>query len=258
MRALFLLSTGRTGTTWLASVFEHGGARAEHEPDPRWLRMVGNAHAAGAVSRARAVDAVRRTRSEVMAASAAGNVPYVESNSLISGLAGAILDAFDDALVAQVVRAPEAYVRSAIAWGQYRFAGRALNVVPYRRLAAPQFRPWSAAERWRWAQKDQFERLCWTWTAQNAAMRQQGTGSERFRTLRFEDLVDPESGRNAIAGLFAELGLATQLLDPALAAAASDKNESASRAPKVELDDAQRRRLREVCGAEAAHYGYVV
>lgn len=257
MRALFLLSTGRTGTTWLASVFEHGGARAVHEPDPRWLRVVGNAHAAGAISRARAVDAVRRTRSDVIAASESDNVAYVESNSLISGLAGAILDAFDDVLVAQVVRAPESYVRSAIAWGQYRFAGRALNVVPYRRLAAPQFRPWSPSERWRWAQKDQFERLCWTWTAQNAAMREQGAGSARFRTLRFEDLVDPDTGRDVIAGLFTELDLPGGLVDAAIAAAASDKNESAPRAAKVELDDAQLRRVREFCGEEAAHYGYV-
>lgn len=252
MPSLFLLSTGRTATTWLASVFEHAGARSVHEPDPRWLRIVGNAHAAGSLSRERATAIVRKVRADVVAAPGG---PYVESNSLISGLAGPLLDAFDDAIVVQVVRNPVGYVRSGIAWGQYRTGGRILNVVPYRRLAEPQLRPWSIAERVRWARKDQFERLCWTWMAQNRALRTQGEGNPRHRIVRFEDLVDAERGRTILEGLVRELGLQADI-DVALAAAASSKNESAPRNAKVELDAAQLRRLWDVCGAEADRYGY--
>ena len=46
------------------------------------------------------------------------------------------------------------------------------------------------AERLRWIGRDQFDRLCWTWMAQNRAMRTQGEGNPRFSTVRFEDLVD--------------------------------------------------------------------
>ncbi len=252
MPSLFLLSTGRTATTWIAAVFEHAGARAVHEPEPRWLRLVGNAHAAGAVSRERAVLAVRKTRAEVVAAPGG---PYVEANSLISGLAGPLLDAFDDTRVVQIVRDPVSYVRSAIAWGQYRTAGRVLNVVPYRRLAAPQFRPWSVPERLRWARQDQFERLCWTWTAQNRAMRTQGAGNSRFRTVRFEDLIDEVRGLELLGELCSDLGL-TADIGAVVRAAAIAKNESAPRGAKVDLDSVQLRRLWGVCGGEAAHYGY--
>ncbi len=224
-----------------------------HEPDPRWLRLVGNAHAAGALSRERAVRAIRKVRTEVV--SAPGG-PYVEANSLISGLAGPLLDAFDDAHVVQIVRDPVGYVRSAMTWGQYRTAGRVLNVVPYRRLAAPQFRPLSIAERLRWVGQDQFERLCWTWTAQNRAMRTQGEGNPRFRVVRFEDLIHAERGRALLGELFAALGL-TADVDAVVETAAMAKNESAPRGASVELEPMQLRRLWEVCGAEAAQYGYL-
>lgn len=257
MPPLFILSTGRTGTTWLASVFEHAGALAVHEPPPRWLRLVGNAHAAGAVSRERATEIVRRVRAEVVAPSPPDARPYVEANSLVSGLVGPLLDAFESARVVQVVRDPAGYVGSALAWGQYRLAGRVLNAVPYRRLAAPQFRPWSPSERVRWARRDQFDRLCWTWMAQNRAMRTQGEGNPRFSTVRFEDLVDRDASRMTLRSLFELAGLVTDV-DAAIAAADAMKNESAPRAAKITLDPAQRDRLRSVCRDEAAHYGYVV
>jgi hypothetical protein len=250
--SLFVLSTGRTATTWIAAVFEHAGARAVHEPEPRWLRLIGNAHAAGALSRDRAVRAVRKTRTDVVSA---GGGPYVEANSLISGLAGPLLDAFDDARVVQIVRDPVSYVRSAMAWGQYRTAGRVLNIVPYRRLAAPQFHPFSVSERLRWARHDQFERLCWTWTAQNRAMRTQGEGNPRFRVLQFEQLIDEVRGLELLGELFSDLGL-TADAGAVVQAASVAKNESAPRGAKVDLDPGHLRRLWEVCGAEAEYYGY--
>jgi hypothetical protein len=167
-----------------------------------------------------------------------------------------LLDAFPEGYVVQITRDPTDYVRSAIAWGQYRFAGRMLNVVPYRRLAAPQLRPWSPIERVRWAALGQFERLCWTWTAQNRAMREQGSGNPRFRSIRFEDLIDPELGPQLLGEMFGAIGLGGADVDAVMRAAASSKNESAPRGVKVELTRQQHARLAEVCGAEAAHYGY--
>lgn len=257
MPPLFILSTGRTGTTWLASVFEHAGARAVHEPGPRWLRLVGNAHAAGAMTRERAARIVRRVRLELVSPPTFDGRPFVEANSLVSGLAGPLLDAFADAHVVQIVRDPVGYVGSALAWGQYRLAGRVLNVVPYRRLAAPQFDPWSPVARMRWARRDQFDRLCWTWMAQNRAMRTQGEGNPRFSIVRFEELTDRDAGTSTLHRLFGLASLDADV-DAAVRGANSMKNESAPRAAKVVLDDAQIDRLRTVCRDEAAHYGYVV
>jgi hypothetical protein len=266
--ALFIVSTGRTGTTWIADVLATAGARAYHEPAPRWLRLVANAHAAGLLPADRATAIVQRARREVIGCS---TVPYAEANSLLAGLVRPLLEAFPDAVVVQIVRDPRTYVRSALDWGQYRFAGRVLNAVPFRRLAAPQFRPWSLRARLDWARRDQFERLCWTWTAQNAAMRTQGSGDERFRAIRFEDLVDPARGPALLSSLVTSLGLPEPPAWVLGGAVERPRNESASRRARRDrrvgwargpgrdgaaLVAARSERLVELCGDEAAEYGY--
>ena len=83
-----------------------------------------------------------------------------------------------------------------------------MSRAPDRRSAPPQFDRWNVAERVRWVGQDQFERLAWAWAAMNHAMRTQGDGSERFRTLRFEDLTDPTRGPAELGRIAADLGLA--------------------------------------------------
>ncbi|MCI3949443.1 MAG: hypothetical protein K0R11_1377, partial [Acidimicrobiales bacterium] len=183
MTALFVVSTGRTGTQFLADLFGRLGARASHEPGPRWLRLVSNAHVAGRLSSERAARLVGRVRrAEVEQAGAA---PWVESSCLVYGLVDPLLASFPEAAVVQVVRDPRTYVRSAMGWGAYRVGGRPLNVVPFRRLAPTQFRPRSVRRRLDWAGEGQFERLCWAWAAMNRSMREQGSGSPRFSVVRY-------------------------------------------------------------------------
>src|SRR4029079_11886369 len=140
-----------TGTQFLARTVEGWGARSHHEPGPWWLRHLSNAHASGAASLDRAVRLLHRVRDEALAA----DEPWFEASCLDHGLVGPLLEAFPEATVVQVVRHPVGYVRSAQDWGAYRFGGRPLNVLPYRRLAPPQFHPLNPAERVRWVGQDQ-------------------------------------------------------------------------------------------------------
>lgn len=252
--AVFVVSTGRTGTTFLAEVAGDLGADGCHEPGPWWLRHLSNAYVSGHLDHERAVRVLRSRRADI-----GRDGPYLEASCLIYGLVAPVLDAFPDARVVQVVRDPRTYVRSGLAWGVYRAGGRPLNVVPYRRLAPPQFHPFDPGERLRWVADGQFARLCWAWSAMNGAMRTQGAGRDRFRTMRFEDLTDPEIGPGMLRTLADDLGLDTG--DDRLAglvgrpvnvsgAAASDDWRSWS--------DARLRQLRVRTAEEAAHYDYAV
>ncbi len=127
-QAVFVVSTGRTGTRFLAETIAGWGARSHHEPGPWWLRHLSNAHASGAVSRDRAVNLLHQVRDEALAA----DEPWFEASCLDHGLVAPLLEAFPEATVVQVVRHPVGYVRSAQNWGAYRFGGRPLNVVPRR------------------------------------------------------------------------------------------------------------------------------
>lgn len=250
-RAVFVVSTGRTGTQFLARTFGDWGARSHHEPGPWWLRHLSNAHASGAVSEERAARLLHRVRDEALAV----DEPWFEASCLDHGLVGPLLTAFPEAQVVQVVRHPVGYVRSAQDWGAYRFGGRPLNLLPYRRLAPPQFDRWSVAERLRWIGQDQFQRLGWAWSAMNGAMRTQGEGADRFRIVRFEDLTDPEQGPAELGRLADDLGLS---VSAEVLAGAVAQRVNASEAKAGDWTPAQWARLAELTAAEADHYGYDV
>jgi hypothetical protein len=185
--------------------------------------------------------------------------PYLEASCLIYGLVAPLLDAFPEARVVQVVRDPRTYVRSGLAWGAYRFGGRPLNLAPYRRLAPPQFHPRAPAARLKWAADDQFARLCWAWATMNEAMRTQGTGDDRFQTVRFEDLTDPDAGPDVLGALADDLGLAVK------ADRLADITGDPVNTTRTDTGgnwrtwtDARLRLVRERTAEEAAHYGYPV
>ena len=251
---VFVVSTGRTATTFLARFAADLGAEGCHEPGPWWLRHLSNAHASGHVSPDRAVRLLRSRRPDI-----GRDRPYLEASCLLHGLVGPLLEAFPTARVVHVVRDPRTYVASAQTWGAYRFGGRPLNLLPYRRLAPPQFRPLDPVMRARWALDDQFARLCWAWAAMNEAMRTQGAGHERFRTVRFEDLTDPVEGPRHLTGLAEDLGLP---MAPAVEAGTDSAAVNASGRDSTggwsTWTAAQRRLLVDRTAAEAAHYGYAL
>lgn len=251
--SLFILSTGRTGTQFLARFFESLGIEAHHEPGPFWLREASNAVVSGQLSVARARTLVERARANLLTSDA----PYVEASCLVYGLAEPLLEVIDTAIVAHVVRDPKTYIRSGMNWGVYRPGGRPLNLLPFRRLAPPQFTPWSLSERVSWARKDQFERLCWAWTAMNAHMRRTTESTDRGATVRFEDIFDAENGYPGLVQLSRMIGV--EPTDEALNAFAERPVNAATKGKFPRWSDwteEQREMVRNLCGEEAAHHGY--
>ncbi len=248
--AVFVVSTGRTGTQFLATTFAEV-ARSFHEPGPWWVRHVSNAHASGSMSTARATRIVHRLRDAALSEPA----PYLEASCLVYGLVRPLLDAYPEATVVQVVRHPRTYVQSGLDWGAYRFGGRVLNVAPFRRLAPPQFDRWDLRARLAWVGEDQFARLCWAWAAMNRAMRTQGEGDPRFRTVRFEDLTDAGRGPGLLSALAADLGLevAPDRWADRVGQRVNASTPTKARAPWT---DDRERLLAEHTAEEAAHYGY--
>jgi hypothetical protein len=157
-----------------------------------------------------------------------------------------------------VVRDPRTYVRSAMAWGAYRTGGRPLNLVPFRRLAPPQFHPRSLRDRVEWAGEGQFERLCWAWAAMNRAMREQGSGSSRFSVVRYEDLFDPVRSGATLRSLCELVGLDAD--DDTLSRLAERRINAGTKTAGMpewsRWSTADRARLLRDCRSEAWRYGY--
>lgn len=251
---LFVVSTGRTGTQFLARAFSTLGADGRHEPGPFWLRHLSNAYVSGHVSDERAAALLHRARSDIPDGGA-----YVESSCLVYGLVRPLLTAFPEATVVHVVRDPRTYVRSGLSWGVYRAGGRPLNLAPYRRLAPPQFDPWRPQPRLAWAAQDQFARLCWAWAAMNRSMRTQGAGQPRFRTVRFEDLTSSERGPDLLTDLAGDLDLEVEPDELARLAGRPVNASTADTEPDWRRwADDRLGTLLEHTGKEASRYGYPV
>lgn len=250
---LFIVSTGRTGTLSLADIFTTLGVRARHEPGPRWLRNVSNAYVTGRISLGSAVRLLRLARRHLVRNPGR---TYVESSCLIYGLVEPLLTLFPEASVVQIVRDPRTYVRSAANWGAHRFAGRALNVLPFRRLAPPQFEPLSLAARIAWAKANQLERLSWTWARMNRAMREQGGSSSGFTTERFEDVFDKGRGYPGLIRICSILGLQTTPQEIVRAAARRNRSRERRLLDWEHWPAEAQEHLLTTCSEEAARYRY--
>ena len=121
-RTVLIVSSGRTGTQFLAHYFDanYPNVVARHEPPPRYLlRVAANAHAAGALSSAavaRLLEAKRR-RIDRLSADL-----YVESNPFLWGAVDVFEEVFEGATIVHVVRDPREQVRSSLNHGTGRCA----------------------------------------------------------------------------------------------------------------------------------------
>jgi len=132
-KTAFILSSGRTGTKFLAEFLSanYPDILALHEPAPSYhLRMLSNARLAGSASRRLLISALRASRSG-LARRRAGRV-YIESNPFLFGFVEVFGEVFDDPLIFHIVRDPREFTRSAINHGSATGVKRlASSVVPY-------------------------------------------------------------------------------------------------------------------------------
>jgi hypothetical protein len=250
---VFIISTGRTGTTFLAETLRRLEANAAHEPGPRWLRLLSNAFVAGAISHDRTIELLKRARPPEATFD-------VEASCLIYGLTTPILEAKPDAHVVHLIRDPRTYVRSAMNWGVHRPGGRPLNLIPYRRLAPSHLEGRTPTTLIDWARSGQFARVCWTWQAMNRIMRDDGADQDRFTTIRMEDVFDSEIGYAGFVEILELAGLAT----PSSAQLGRILSESINAAPRQSFphweqwNETQLHLLVAECGDLADEYDYPV
>jgi len=196
-RTALILSSGRTGTQFLAHFFDANFADvvARHEPPPsRWLRLASHAHMQGRLSRdaLRALLGWKRRRFDDRIAADW----YVESNPFLAGFAGVLRDVYADALVIHVVRDPREHARSSLNHGTGSgWKGLANRVVPFwypdvRRILALDHAPsWLG-------------RAAGLWTIANRWLLDAGAGLAHYHRFAFETVFDAESsGLRAICAL---------------------------------------------------------
>lgn len=249
-RTALILSSGRTGTQFLARYFDANfeGVTALHEPPPaRLLRFASHAHMRGAISddRLRALLAWKRKRFDDRIA---GDL-YIESNPFLSGFAGVIGDVYTATMVIHVVRDPRDHARSSINHGTGSgWKGLANRFVPYwypdvRRILALDHAP-------SWV-----ERAAGVWKIVNTRLCDAAAGYSDYHLLRYEEIFDEShSGLRRLCKL---LGL--EYRDDGSAVSPGDRINAARRNAQPawrEWSRAECRALERICAPLMQRFGY--
>lgn len=192
-KVIVILSSGRTGTTALARIFDtaYESVRGLHEPKPsRTLRRHGFAYLAGRYTHEQMVASLTRARTRLCAS--IDRPIYVESNPYLLGFVEMLDEVYPQPQVIHVTRDPRTLIPSALNFGVQRGMKRIFStLVPHWMVKPEQME--SNPER-TWTQMSEVERFAWYWRIANEHLEK---GAEiygnRYRRVRYEDLFNGEA-----------------------------------------------------------------
>lgn len=243
-KIFFIVSTGRTGTKWLASVLNYSDkALVEHEPIPTesWAHKeaVRDLNAA-----ARYIKEFRRKEIYLRVAGRRSSIEtYGEVNGTLRRHIEPILEYIPGVVLLHLVRDGRDVVRSIVSRRTY--SG---NHPVYHDFQPPIVDEYSE----RWNELSEFEKVCWLWQWENRYMRQ-----HIDQCARFEDILSSYT-------LFRK-----QILEPLGLEAEETIWQAAVQRPKnitreytigpwEDWTPEQREQFICICGEEMQEYGYII
>lgn len=246
----FILSTGRTGTKFLAEYFSTNfdNVLALHEPKPSYLlRIYSNAHLSGHVSQQAMITLLRLMRRKRL--HELSSDLYIEANPFITGFLDVLPRVWPDPTIIHIVRDPRTYVRSANNHGSYSGTKWLVaQIIPYWFL---NIRKLLGID----AKLSPVGIFAGSWVLVNRWLYRTGSTLSNYHLIRFEDIFDDSfSGLRRLCRI---LGL--KYPETAVRVPPTRKiNPGRLRrlGPWREWPDAQCHELHRICSPLMQEYGY--
>jgi len=260
IRVNFLISTGRTGTAFLAKFFRTFSPNIDsrHEPDPDLLKLGVN-FARGKVSFEKAVRTITKSRQWICAnLNKQKKDIYIESNNRLFSLIPALWEVFPAARIIHITRDGRDIVRSTMNRDHYtpkdgiyfrknlRMQGIDFPGDPYRE---------------KWNTMTQFEKACWHWAKKDGILHNSIKNDPRAITIKFEDIFSKENNYPGLWEMieFMDLGISKNVFSSKCKDLMDqrfniNKNETFPR--WTEWDSKQRRQFMDIAGEHMKLYGY--
>jgi len=179
---VFVVSTGRTGTKFIANFFnQFDDIFSKHEPDPDLLKL-GNNYATNRVSATKAVKIFSSTRKIILNQLFKLNYDrYLESNNRLYSLIPIIKQSIPNSKFIHIVRDGRDVVRSGMSRNYYE------SNDPFPRIKATDFPqdPWYS----KWNKMSRFEKVCWWWQKKDNFIRK-SVQNDYSITLKFENIFN--------------------------------------------------------------------
>lgn len=248
-KSTFILSTGRTGTKFLADLLSQlDDVIALHEPKPsRILQAWSSAYAEGRVSdeyMRRVLVAKRKRLFRDMDASL-----YVESNHFIDGFVEHINELVQNPMIVHVVRDPRDFITSMINRGNDTGWKLLVNkYVPYWAYTAPGYKRTTMTP---------IEREACHWLGMNRLLSEYGKLHDNYHLFAFEDLFRSEK---SLQDVFRTIGLDDDQINQ-LDTSRAEKNPSRITGKKAmpswhDWSDQECQTVQKICGPLMKEYGY--
>jgi hypothetical protein len=180
-RISFILSAGRTGTSFLAAVcpaLVPGRAFLQEAPPARRIFMLSNAAAAGLVPADWAERLFLRDRARRLAR-AAGEI--VEINPFLVPLAPRLAELVRPLRIVHMVRDPRSWIHSMANFKAAGWRRPLIDWVPFAQTVHPAARP-------EWRRLDPIRRYAWRWRLANEQIEAAREGAAHYALVRYEDL----------------------------------------------------------------------
>ncbi len=197
IEATFIISTGRTGTAFLAKFFRDNfrGVDARHEPRPDMFDL-GISYLLKKTSFSDAVTQFRHHRRYICYEVHKGkNDHYIECNNNLSYLIPVIQELYGDRRFVYIIRDGRDFVRSVYSRTAVKNGQHVLVMTdddPRRRLAATDFE--GDAYRDKWGDMSRVERISWYWVKVNQIILDSLKNETNALTIKFEDIFDKAKG----------------------------------------------------------------
>jgi hypothetical protein len=184
MKKTFIVSTGRTGTQFLAHFFSENcdKVKSVHEPYPsRRFRILSNMYREGKVDKKKIISAFNYSRKDILVEN--NNYDYyIESNNFLYGFSGVFNEIMKDAKIIHIVRDPRDYIKSHLNHGVFKG----------KKLLAKKFLPY-------WfmnvkkglkleKQLNNYEILAGRWVIVNKFIEESCKGNDNYKMFKYEDI----------------------------------------------------------------------
>lgn len=182
---VFILSTGRTGTKYIASYLAgYKNVYSVHEPKPSWrLRMWTMAKLENKINDDYLYKIFVKIRGKRLAT--VNEDVYVESNPALSGFAVALAKNMPNVYIVHIVRDPRERVTSSINNGALRTKKRLMiSLMPYWHL-----RPLKLVDQ----KSSTIKKIAKLWPLINNHLKAASSYTDKYTCIRFEDLFSDPS-----------------------------------------------------------------
>ncbi len=247
LKPIFILSTGRTGTTFLADfLHQYGNITAVHEPKPsRILRMWSMACLEGRVSPNYMAAAFSKKRQKLL--NHVHAPIYIESNPFIVGFVDVLKELFDDPIIIHVVRDPRTYTTSSINHG---------NTVGLKSFFNKYVPFWVYTPKGhKQSQLEPAFRAAEHWQITNQTLRDYGKSNKNYYMFKFEEVFVGD--REKLGDLLKIIGAPKNALNE-FKNSKVPRNKSKHRQIKAWQDwpEPTRQQIKKICGPLMKTYGY--